>query len=392
MRINALLCLTLPLALAGCMGPIALHKAVLSYDETISQLEREMLLLNIARTHQDTPGHFTVTSSIAATFNYQANAGFGATIFERAPAINVYGFNIGTSVAENPTLSIVPIQGEEFTKRILTPMDESVFLFLVFQGTPIDMLMRLMARGIELQAEDGRFQRFILNWPIRLDEYREFRQRALHLVWLGANRRLFVNRISYKESIRAKLPGPLSAGDLASSLEKGYRWRKVGDDGTYELTRPTTGRVAITNYDLGTLTNSELQDLNDRASANPNNFVFLDIRPGYPGGDFPISGGIKLRSLNEILEFLAATIDDTPEVDVDPDPRTGKVEPNPRSALTILVDEPTRPGVLRMSYGGHDYAIGDTPWDRDAFKLLYQLFQMTVTDVSGIGLPITISK
>jgi len=38
------------------------------------------------------------------------------------------------------------------------------------------------------------------------------------------------------------------------------------------------------------------------------------------------------------------------------------------------------------------HAIADTPWDRQACTLLYQLFQMTVTDVAGIGVPITISK
>lgn len=59
------------ISLAGCMGPVSLHKAVLNYDETISRLEREMLLINIARTHRDIPSHFTVTSNIAATFDYQ---------------------------------------------------------------------------------------------------------------------------------------------------------------------------------------------------------------------------------------------------------------------------------------------------------------------------------
>jgi hypothetical protein len=38
------------------------------------------------------------------------------------------------------------------------------------------------------------------------------------------------------------------------------------------------------------------------------------------------------------------------------------------------------------------YTVADTPWDRQAFTLLYQLFQMTVTDVAGVGVPITISK
>jgi len=43
-------------------------------------------------------------------------------------------------------------------------------------------------------------------------------------------------------------------------------------------------------------------------------------------------------------------------------------------------------------YGGRYYAVADTPWDLQAFSLLYQAFQMTVTDVSGVGVPITISK
>ena len=36
--------------------------------------------------------------------------------------------------------------------------------------------------------------------------------------------------------------------------------------------------------------------------------------------------------------------------------------------------------------------VADTPWDRRAFGLLSQLFQVTVTDVSQVGVPITISK
>jgi hypothetical protein len=393
MRLVILLLSIIPFAMLGCMGPISLHKAVLGYDETISQLERELLLLNIARTHCEIPGHYTVTSSIAATFDYKVNAGIFGTFFERASGINTYGMNLGTSVAENPTLSIIPIQGEEFTKRILSPLDENKFLFLVFQGVSIDMAMRMMARGIEIQNPDGTFKRFILNWPIRPEEYEEFRRIALHLSWLNANRKLFVGKLYFDKSIKSKLPGPLSTGDLTVALEKGYYWQQVDEDGTYELTKPTIGRVTITNYDPMALTNSERQALNHIAAANPNNFILVDIRPDHPGGEFPLFGRIKLRSIGEIDKFVASGIDKYPEFDVDPDTRSGMVDPNPRNTLTVLIDTPTRPGVLKVSYNGHDYTIGNTSWDRQAFNLLYQLFQMTVTDVSGVGAPsITISK
>ncbi len=49
MRFLLLSCLSFTLLLGSCVGPPALHRAVLGYDDTIAQLESEMLLLNIAR-------------------------------------------------------------------------------------------------------------------------------------------------------------------------------------------------------------------------------------------------------------------------------------------------------------------------------------------------------
>jgi hypothetical protein len=40
---------------------------------------------------------------------------------------------------------------------VLTPRGDSKFEFLIFQGRPMDMAMRLMADGIEVQAPEGRF-------------------------------------------------------------------------------------------------------------------------------------------------------------------------------------------------------------------------------------------
>ena len=192
MRIFALLLIVLTFAMAGCTGPELLHKSVIGYDETISTIEREMLLINIARRHRGIPLHFTVTSGIAATFDYERSAGFVGRLFERGSGddVNNLGLNLGMRLSENPTLSIVPMQGNEFTERILAPLQEDKFEFLVFQGEAIDMAMRLMGRGIELQFEDGSFKRFILNRPSHAEEYSEFRRIALHLASLNISRNL----------------------------------------------------------------------------------------------------------------------------------------------------------------------------------------------------------
>jgi hypothetical protein len=374
------------LVLSGCLGPVSLHEAVLGYDYTVSRLGSEILLVNIARLRHGLPIHFTLATSIAATFDYQTNAAI------LGPFTDV-GLNVGVSAAENPTLTIVPVQGKQFTERVLTPLEDTKFEFPVFQGSPIDMVMRLMADGIEVQTREGTFARFILNWPTHPAEYEEFRRIATHLVWLNANRRLFVGRLSFLEATHARLSTPPTAADVQNALKEGFRWRPIAEDGVYALERRVTGRVVITNYDPRTLSEAERQALNTRAGANPGNFVLVDIHPGHPGGDLPLFGALKLRSFNTILGFVAADHGGHREYDVTKDPRTGDSGPNPRRALGIEVTDQAPVGVLpHARYGGRSYAVADTPWDRQAFTLLYQLFQITVTDVSGVGVPITISK
>ena len=72
------------------------------------------------------PVHFTLATSIAATFEYQANAAI------LGPFSDV-GLSMGVSAAENPTVTIVPIQGKQFTERVLTPLEDTAFEFPVFQ-------------------------------------------------------------------------------------------------------------------------------------------------------------------------------------------------------------------------------------------------------------------
>ena len=394
MRIFVLLLIFLTFVMAGCTGPKLLHKSVIGYDETISTIEREMLLINIARRHRGIPLHFTVTSGIAATFDYERSAGFVGRLFERGSGddVNNLGLNLGMRLSENPTLSIVPMQGNEFTERILAPLQEDKFEFLVFQGEAIDMAMRLMGRGIELQFEDGSFKRFILNRPSHAEEYSEFRRIALHLASLNISRNLFVGNLSFSAAVSPELSGPPSASDITDAMEKGYFVIKNEKDGSHKLYKHFDGRVVITNYDPLTLTDSERHAINEIANKRPENFILIDIRPGYPGGDFPIFGGIKLRSLYGIMDFLADGIDESPEFDVEPDPRTGLTPNNPKNTLTILVDDPSSDRFLHVPYRDHDYTIGYTTWDYEAFKNLYHLFQTAVTDVAKTVVPVTISK
>ena len=172
------------IALTGCVGPPVLERQVLGYDEVTRKLDEQPLLLNIARLNSFETVHFTSTSSIAATFDWTTTIGVGGQLEESA-GTNFFNFNLGASASENPTFSIIPLSGEEFTKRIATPLNDDVIEFLGFQGGVINRVMRMMASGIEVQKPEGQFVRFIENDPRRPREYEEFRRIAAHLQWLN---------------------------------------------------------------------------------------------------------------------------------------------------------------------------------------------------------------
>src|ERR1700759_3458268 len=107
------------IGISGCFGKIALDRAVIDYDSTTAESISKQLLLNIARAHYNQPMHFTSISSIAATYKFSASAGTGAS--QAGDNGHVVVPIVGAGAEENPTFSISPMQGEEFTQRLLTP-------------------------------------------------------------------------------------------------------------------------------------------------------------------------------------------------------------------------------------------------------------------------------
>lgn len=384
----------------ACVGPPALHRSVLGYDETTLQLDQQLLLLNIARRHQGLPIHFTKTSSIAATFNWTTTAGIGGRLEESPRGFHSMNLNLGASASENPTFSITPLAGEEFTKRILTPLNEKVFEFFVHQGIPVDQVMRLVSGGITELNPDGTFLRFVENHPRRPDEYIKFRQIALHLAYLQAQRHLFVRTPFFEDLLMTVKAAPRSK-DVGKGFELGLIWRQKEGGNRYTLTRWTPGRVVVTNYDLNTLTGREKQELNDRIKKyDPGDSVSFDIRKDKPGGEFPITGGIKLRSFLTIIDFIASSIGAsqvpvqkhplTPSV---LNPLTGQAGENSDHILEVKVDDSRPPADIPSVYfQSKYYSVAPDEDSLSSFRMLHYIFQTTVGEIKAPGIPITIAK
>src|SRR5262245_19970340 len=109
--------LAMSLLLVGCVSAATLDRAVITYDRTMADTTSKQILLNIARARLNQPLHFTSISTITATYKFSFSAGVPpATVGDRGALLPIFG----GSAEENPTFSIAPMQGEEFTKRLLT--------------------------------------------------------------------------------------------------------------------------------------------------------------------------------------------------------------------------------------------------------------------------------
>lgn len=375
----------------GCLSPMALDHAVIEYDKTTTDILSKLILLNIARSHQHQPMHFTGVSNIAATFNFQFNAGATPAFTGNSGSLLTPVF--GGTVSENPTISIVPIEGEEFTRRLLTPFQENKLTMLLRQGADVDLILRLLAS--ELRLSDGKQSSIYLNKPRDAKGYQLFRQAVLHLSSIQDKNKLFVEPLMFDQ--QSTLPAESLSAEQLSALQKEYKVVYQAERKQVVLTKRVIGRFLLTNYDPATLTNEERIRLQEEAEQYAVNDLSVDIRHGYPGGDWPIHGVFRLRSFHNVLNFIGQSISDDPEYAVGKYPQTPNVSENPVQTMALLVSEDEPSGEnISVQFDDHYYTLKPEvgyQWNREGFRLLCQIFQMTMTDLARQGAPaITISK
>lgn len=407
------LCILFIFTLSACLSPITLNRAVMAYDEAVVNADAKQLLVNIARARHHQPLHFTRVSAIAATFNFSANAGASPALTGAQGGMLVPIF--GGGVSENPTFSIEPIAGEEFTQRLLAPFSQHKFTLLLRQHFDVDLMLRMMAQEVtllnlpviqlakehenHLRSRQRRYSQEITyyNSPSDREGYEMFRRVALHFSAIQDQKQLYAEPLTFERSWT--IPAGAVSAEGFQSLQKEFTVRYDQKEGTYTLSKQVSGPILITNYDPDTLRFEEVEDLYGLANSLIDNDVIFDIRSGYVGGEWPLRGSFRLRSFHAILNFLGHSLGEEPEYHVEKDSRTPPIlrDENPINIMEILVSNKPIPNTeLSAHLDGQYYAINtkgpDAHWNQNAFQLLYILFRLTVTEAKSLALPITIAK
>ena len=139
----------------GCaVGPRAVEQSRLRYNEAVKTTTEEQLLLNIVRLrYTDTPSSLSITSIAEQR---EVVAGLKAMpFFTSAAAGNAFGGYRGTVLpqleftgANRPTLSYTPLDDQEFTRRLFTPITLEGTAYLAKTTWPIATVFRLYLENL----------------------------------------------------------------------------------------------------------------------------------------------------------------------------------------------------------------------------------------------------
>lgn len=349
-----------------------------TYDSDLQRLLNQQLLLNIARQSRDLPVHFAIVSSITDTYHSTISAAIGPTQSTSRTGLVAPMFTIANE--RNPTVGIAPMQGDDYTRQVLTPFSAQKLTLLLRQRTDVDALFRLLAAKIVLEDSNGQRVSYP-NQPSERDSYIAFRQIVAQLSSIQDRRALYVEPIYVEHSWT--VPASQVTPESAASTYKDYTLKFNAQAQTYNVTKRVVGRVAITNYDPARLPSAERARMQVEADSTPDDQVVLDLRPEFVGGEIPMHGHIVLRSFQGVLTFVGRGVTAEPEFAVSPDPRTPSIAENPVSTLGIAVN-PTgaTDEDLIVAIDGTTYALAPDPgypWNRKAFALLGKLFQLSLS-------------
>lgn len=166
-------CLVL-FALCSCasVGPRSISVGRADYNEAIKKSEDEQMLLAVIEGRYGETSSLLAVSSIAANIRFRANA--GVNVGFGSPASyegRLVPFSGGLAYEENPTITYMPVQGEQYLRQLMSPIPLDILVLFVRLGTNMKAMLALLVNRInDMQnpdfmagssaKSDSRFQRF----------------------------------------------------------------------------------------------------------------------------------------------------------------------------------------------------------------------------------------
>lgn len=401
-RVSGLIVATLVAACTSTIGSMKDER--LLYNEAMKAAAEEQLLLNIVRLrYSDTPSSLTV-SSIAMQTETQRSFGilpfFGTANNESElrrftgllPQFQVQSIN-------RPTISLTPLDDQDFTRRLFTPMTAEGVLYLAKTSWPIATVFRLWLEN--------------LNWvpnassasgptPARAPELSEF-ERGMGALQALQDRNLVVfSTEEREEALGSDIAAErVAAADLIAAAKEGFEYRAGQDGKTWTLIKRK--RVPVMRVHPDAIRSAEMTEVARifrlRRDATRFDIEIEKIDPfTYPPRGMETID-LETRSLLQVLYFVSKGIEvpaDHVQRGFAVQTRAGDGQPFDWSQVTrglfrvvsVTTEQPPAWAHVAVKYLDHWFCIDKRDADTmSTFSLLMELARLELPGASRAGGP-----
>ena len=147
--INRIILILLLAIMTACakIGPDIIQASGNDYNIAIQRTIDEQLLLNLIRLkYHDTP-FFLEVNSVSSQFKLNSEASISATLKEQQTPETV-GLSGKLNFTEQPTVTYLPLHGNDFIQRLLKPISIDTIILLANSGWSIERILRLTVDNI----------------------------------------------------------------------------------------------------------------------------------------------------------------------------------------------------------------------------------------------------
>ncbi len=313
-RRSAIVASLLAATSVGCrLGPKAIERNRLSYNEAVKETSEQQLLLNIVRLRYiHNPSSLAVTS---IADQHEVVSGLQLTPFFQAAAaggITDYASRVlpGGSFggATRPTLSYTPLDDAEFTRKLFTPITLEGVTYLSKTTWPISTVFRLWLENLNWvsNAETGSGPT-----PRTSPEYEEFLIGILAMQRLQDRKALALIHIPREEALSDQLTDVAAASTAVEAAKEGLTLRRF-EKGWVVVKKKMIPILRVAHLPDN---DPDFQEFCQAFHLDPSlrdfELTLEEVDPFYR--DAPVMGLTKLdvepRSLLQVLYFLAQGVD-----------------------------------------------------------------------------------
>jgi len=239
-RVGAWSILLAVLVAGGCsLGPRMLEGNRAQYNMKLQQSASQQMLVNLVRVKYFEPPFFMQVGAVNSTFNYQLEPSLLVEIPEAM--LHKYSLQLLGQYTERPTITYVPLEGEDYVNRVLAEVEMERFQTLYRSGWSLELLMRILVAQMgdlrNMPSADSAQGR---------DPYEAFLELAGLMGALQQRGETEMVLVPGPESVLTDdiAPGEVSASAVMTADQGGYRFAK-GDQGSYRLCKPGSPQFAF---------------------------------------------------------------------------------------------------------------------------------------------------